>query len=663
MPELKQLFEKYYDSNIADMEEFYFSKAQEALQSWRALRIEDSLLDKLMKLSYDDFNKLAESDPTVKKIRESIFKLVSYCDRNASDKESYNEYRPCRSIAKAGIRQNAWVRQWLVFKKAPGDVAESISNVINYIDHPESNFPIVSEDHKEQLSRNLLKTPYDKNSFASSLLQYFDDMGFACVNSLNKTYLYSRMFYSMQDSWKDKFDIKGLVARDGSDWKAEFEADVAASSQGYGIMWRHNLPTDNAKVLKALRNRIDNGETFDFYIVENNWATYKAIVEDFALAKDYDDVVEDWKKKEPEWFNDKFEDYRSEDAEGNITQQAKIAFLVKSFKRIPDEEQLNVDTNFKLKDNPVRAYYVAFTDIITTSDIKMNKTLSDIALLASIKKNIILQGAPGTGKTYSTAALSLKILGVDDIDWKSPKAVMDKYDEFLDEGRIAFTTFHQSMDYEDFVEGYKPMEIDGDIKFQLKPGVFMNICEKAKKQPCVLIIDEINRGNVSKIFGELITLLEADKRDGGDHRIQVNLTYSPEPFSVPANLYIIGTMNTTDRSVGSIDYALRRRFAFLTLKSDESVVEGQDVDTDVKSKAVAVFEKVEAFLKENPADMKIDDLMPGHSYFMAKTLDELETKVRYELIPLVEEYAKDGIVEVSDEKLSKAFEEWIQIVK
>ena len=663
MPELKQLFEKYYDSNIADMEEFYFSKAQEALQSWRALRIEDSLLDKLMKLSYDDFNKLAESDPTVKKIRESIFKLVSYCDRNASDKESYNEYRPCRSIAKAGIRQNAWVRQWLVFKKAPGDVAESISNVINYIDHPESNFPIVSEDHKEQLSRNLLKTPYDKNSFASSLLQYFDDMGFACVNSLNKTYLYSRMFYSMQDSWKDKFDIKGLVARDGSDWKAEFEADVAASSQGYGIMWRHNLPTDNAKVLKALRNRIDNGETFDFYIVENNWATYKAIVEDFALAKDYDDVVEDWKKKEPEWFNDKFEDYRSEDAEGNITQQAKIAFLVKSFKRIPDEEQLNVDTNFKLKDNPVRAYYVAFTDIITTSDIKMNKTLSDIALLASIKKNIILQGAPGTGKTYSTAALSLKILGVDDIDWKSPKAVMDKYDEFLDEGRIAFTTFHQSMDYEDFVEGYKPMEIDGDIKFQLKPGVFMNICEKAKKQPCVLIIDEINRGNVSKIFGELITLLEADKRDGGDHRIQVNLTYSPEPFSVPANLYIIGTMNTTDRSVGSIDYALRRRFAFWTLKSDKSVVEGQDVDTDVKSKAVAVFEKVEAFLKENPADMKIDDLMPGHSYFMAKTLDELETKVRYELIPLVEEYAKDGIVEVSDEKLSKAFEEWIQIVK
>lgn len=663
MPELKQLFDKYYDSNIAGMEEFYFSKAQEALQSWRALRIEDSLLDKLMKLNYDDFNKLAESDPTVKTIREKIFKLVSYCDLNASEKESYNEYKPCRSIAKAGIRQNAWVRQWLVFKKAPGNVAESISNVINYIEHPESNFPIVSEDHKEQLSRNLLKIPYDKTTFASSLLRYFDDMGFGCVNSLNRTYLYSRMFYSLQDQWKDKMDVKGLVARDGTDWKTDFEADVAASSHGYGIMWRHNLPSDNAKVLKALRTLIDNGETFDFYIVENNWAKYKAVVEDFALAKDYDDVVEDWKEKDPAWFCEKFTDYNSKDANGKITQQAKIAFLIRSFERIPDEDQLDVRINFKFKIDPGRINYVAYTDIITSSDIKMNKTLSDIALLASIKKNIILQGAPGTGKTYSTAALSLKVLGVDDIDWKSPKAVMDMYDEYINEGRIAFTTFHQSMDYEDFVEGYKPMVINGDIKFQLKPGVFRNICEKAQKQPCVLIIDEINRGNVSKIFGELITLLEADKRDGGNHRIQVNLTYSGKPFSVPANLYIIGTMNTTDRSVGSIDYALRRRFAFWTLKSDKSIVEGQEVDTVVKSKAVAVFEKVEAFLKANPADMKIDDLMPGHSYFMAKSLDELETKVKYELIPLVEEYAKDGIIEVSDEKLSKTFEEWIHIIK
>lgn len=663
MTNLKQILQQYYDESIAGMQEFYFLKAQEALEAWRSLPVDSSLLDRLLKVDYDTFKSLSESDSEVKAVRDSIFRLVSYCDMNASDKDSYNEYRPCRSIAKAGIRQNAWVRQWLVYKKNPNDVAESIANVINYIEHPESNFPVVSEDHKDQLSRNLLKIPYNKDTFAASLIHFFDEMGFACVNNQNKTVLYSRMFYSIQDQWKDRIDIKGLVARDGEDWKASFEEDIAATSQGYGVMWRHNLPTDNATVLKALRKRIDNGDTFDFYIVERNWATYKAVVEDFVLAKDYPDVVDDWKKKDPAWFNEDFSDYKSEDAQGNITQQAKIAFLVKSFNHIPDEEQLNVDTNFKLKDNPVRAYYVAFTEIFTPSYIKMNNSLSDIASLLATKKNIILQGAPGTGKTYSTAALSLKVLGVDNVDWSKPKSVMETYDAYVLQGRIAFTTYHQSMDYEDFVEGYKPEEVGGDIKFKLRPGVFRTICEKAKTEPCVLIIDEINRGNVSKIFGELITLLEADKRDGGDHRIQVNLTYSGKPFSVPENLYIIGTMNTTDRSVGSIDYALRRRFAFWTLKSSKEVVEGQDVDVDVKTKAVAIFEKVEAFLKDNPADMKIDDLMPGHSYFMAKTAAELETKVKYELIPLIEEYAKDGIIEVTDDKLNKAFDEWIQLAK
>ena len=240
---------------------------------------------------------------------------------------------------------------------------------------------------------------------------------------------------------------------------------------------------------------------------------------------------------------------------------------------------------------------------------------------------------------------------------------MDRYESLVDDGRIAFTTFHQSMDYEDFVEGYKPEEIDGQVQFKLKPGIFRRICEKAKTQPCVLIIDEINRGNISKIFGELITLLESDKRDGGKHKIPVNLTYSDKPFSVPDKLYIIGTMNTTDRSVGSIDYALRRRFAFKTLKSDPEVIKGQNIDNTVKAKALALYEKVESFLNANPSDMKMEDLMPGHSYFMAKTIEELDSKVRYELIPLVEEYTKDGIIEVSNDKLKTAFEEWKQMIK
>lgn len=656
MNQSKPLFQQYYDSDIADSQEFYFVKAQKALSAWRALSIDESLLEDLLGVDYELFNQRADTDETVKKVKDSIFTLVSYCDMNACDKAVFNAYDDKRTIAKAGIRQNAWVRQLLTLKKSSEAVADSISNVINYIDNPASNFPIVSENHKDQIARNLLGIPYDKDTFVSNLLSYFDQFHFECVNEQNKTFLYSKIIYAIQDRWKDKIYIKGLVARDSTDWKDEFEEEISENIQGYGVMWRHNLPSGGPEVLKALKSRIQDGETFDFYIIEKNVTTYKAVVEDFVLEKDYPDVVDDWKKKDPVWFEERFEDYRAD------TQKAQIAYLIKSFTSIPKSEQLNIDENFKLKGSCVRSNYSAFIDIITPSDIKMNKTLSDIATLLSFKKNIILQGAPGTGKTFSTAALSLKVIGVEDVDWKKPQSVMDKYNQLIEDGRIAFTTFHQSMDYEDFVEGYKPEEVGGDIKFKLRQGVFKRICERAQAQPCVLIIDEINRGNVSKIFGELITLLEADKRDGGDHRIQVNLTYSGESFSVPKDLYIIGTMNTTDRSVGSIDYALRRRFAFWTLKANKEVIENQDVDNDVKSKACSVFENVAQFLKDHPSDMKIDDLMPGHSYFMANSLEELETKLRYELFPLIEEYAKDGIIEVSDEKLNNAFEEWIQII-
>lgn len=657
MIELKQLAEKSYNREIADTQEFYYAKAQDALNAWRSLEIKQPLLDELINIDYEKFNSLADKNSEVDAIRTYIFQLVSYCDVNASNKDRYNEYEDNRTIAKAGIRQNAWVRQWLIYKKNPSLVTDSILNVVNYIDHPESNFPIVSEYHKEQLSRNLLKIPYDKSTFSQKLLSYFDDLRFHCVNVKNKSILYAQMFYSFQDIWKDKILVKGLVARDGEDWKEAFEDDIRNSSHGYGVMWRHNLPTDGGRVLKALKEQIEKGNTFDFYIVEKNKTTYKAVVEDFVVAKDYPAVVDNWRQKNPVWFHDKFEDYKSEDRNGKVVQQAKIAFLVNSFKYIQDEEQLDINNNFKLLNNPVRAYYVGYTDIITNFEMEINEKLSEMQMLLKNKRNIILQGAPGTGKTYTTASLALKILGVENIDWTNHGSIMNAYKELVNEGRIAFTTFHQSMDYEDFVEGYKPEE-RGDIQFKLKSGVFKRISENARSKSCVLIIDEINRGNISKIFGELITLLEVDKREDGSHPIQVNLTYSGEPFSVPGQLYVIGTMNTTDRSVGSVDYALRRRFAFYTLKSDVAVIENQKIDDKLKKKSISLFEKVESFLKENPSDMKIDDLMPGHSYFMAESENELLLKLDFELIPLIEEYAKDGIIEVNDSKLNNAFSEW-----
>lgn len=399
--------------------------------------------------------------------------------------------------------------------------------------------------------------------------------------------------------------------------------------------------------------------------------------------------------------------------------------------------------------------------------------ISKTAKLLQSKHNIILQGAPGTGKTYNTAAIALAALDVTDVDLNDHKAVMKRYDSLLGD-QIFFTTFHQSLDYEDFVEGLKPhVQTDADgnsigVTYEPEDGIFKRACnavqtdqskdiveciddylqkikgyqnkreiptvtgrsslyvwwkegnstvssrstnstssrgeeytpsplniEKIKLQalgkgcennwqsyaqafieavkreyhattdkPVVLIIDEINRGNVSKIFGELITLLESDKRSNGNHPIKVMLPYTKGEFGVPSNLYIIGTMNTTDRSTGTLDYALRRRFAFVTLKSQDSVIKKYYSDAgndELGSVAVALFDDIKKFI-ENPkhlcGDMSIDDLMVGHSYFMAESEEELQDKVEFEILPLINEYINDGILNVKNEDKKTAFDAW-----
>jgi 5-methylcytosine-specific restriction endonuclease McrBC GTP-binding regulatory subunit McrB len=283
--------------------------------------------------------------------------------------------------------------------------------------------------------------------------------------------------------------------------------------------------------------------------------------------------------------------------------------------------------------------------------------------LLNTKKQIILQGAPGVGKTYITKELAVRIIdGINDDDKPERDDIIARYKKAANSERIYFSTFHQSMDYEDFVEGYKP-EKDKPNTFMLEPGIFKKACREATSnsgQNYVLIIDEINRGNVSKIFGELITLLETDKRKGSKEELSVKLTYSQIDFSVPKNLFIIGTMNTADRSLGQIDYALRRRFVFYTLKFDEQALEDfyKDKDPELKDTVLKAFDKLKTFMNKNGVvneDLDIDDIMVGHSYFMAESREEFEIKKKYEILPLLHEYRKDGIIDAKKEDIDHLF--------
>ena len=254
--------------------------------------------------------------------------------------------------------------------------------------------------------------------------------------------------------------------------------------------------------------------------------------------------------------------------------------------------------------------------------------------------NTILYGPPGTGKTYKTFKRCVKICDGKVVE--NEEEARDRYQKLLKEGRIEFVTFHQSYSYEEFVEGLRPEPLQGG-GFELKPkdGVLKRIAKRARNnhpEQFVLVIDEINRANVSKVLGELVTLLEEDKREGEKNQISLRLPYSgdsdsSEPFTLPKNLHILGTMNTADRSIALLDTALRRRFEFEEIPPDPTKLSKID-DIDLEGVLKAINQRLEWFTDR--------DHLIGHAWLMkAKTKKQVDQIMRNKIIPLIAEYFYD----------------------
>lgn len=295
----------------------------------------------------------------------------------------------------------------------------------------------------------------------------------------------------------------------------------------------------------------------------------------------------------------------------------------------PSVDQSHDDIQEVSDDNPIAKQkdFKTYDDDTFLKEVYMNKEdLSTLKKLLIAKKNIILQGAPGTGKTFAATRLAYAMMGQ------------------KDESRVEIVQFHQNYSYEDFIMGYKPEEDGG---FILQKGVFYKFCRMAKSAPeksFFFIIDEINRGNLSKIFGELLMLIENSYRSD---KHAVKLAYSDEKFYVPDNLYIIGMMNTADRSLAMIDYALRRRFAFFKMKPG---FDSTGFMTYQKEIGNAKFDKViEAVKSLNNTILKDDSLGEGfcigHSYFCNQKFFDygcLRNIVLYDIAPMLEEYWFDN---------------------
>lgn len=263
--------------------------------------------------------------------------------------------------------------------------------------------------------------------------------------------------------------------------------------------------------------------------------------------------------------------------------------------------------------------YISYIEEDFLDDVFMNQQQYDtVKKLLLRKKNLILQGSPGVGKTYAAERLAYSIMGEKDTS------------------RVMMVQFHQSYSYEDFIMGYRPTE-NG---FSLGKGPFYEFCKLAEPddRPHFFIIDEINRGNLSKIFGELLMLIENDKRGKA-----LRLLYSDEQFAVPPNVYIIGMMNTADRSLAMIDYALRRRFAFFLFEPafDSNGFKSMqaNIDNDRFNALVNCVKELNEYISQDEAlgeGFKI-----GHSYLCSDvpvTDEWIEDVIRYELLPLLKEY-------------------------
>lgn len=395
--------------------------------------------------------------------------------------------------------------------------------------------------------------------------------------------------------------------------------------------------------------------------------------------------------------------------------------------------QISGYSKYNKKELERMAFDIDFRNKILSQLEYQTTTEKPMESIKSNKKtplNQILFGAPGTGKTYNTKRIAVEIINGEKA--RTREEINVEYENLVNAKQIVFTTFHQSLSYEDFIEGIKPETSDGNVTYEVKDGVFKSLCQNANpkntvsfenayeklqqklaeneiielKTPTdktfsialnkngnlslmtgskrekqgvltkekllqqlngkevfigwegyfkgvinhlksefnfnpettentknyVLIIDEINRGNVSAIFGELITLLEEDKRKGNKEQTEVTLPYSNDKFSVPNNVYIIGTMNTADRSVEALDTALRRRFSFIEMQPNPSVLLNSEYqDVNLKQLLETINQRIEVLFDK--------DHQIGHSYFIGiQNLEDLKQTFKDKIIPLLEEY-------------------------
>lgn len=665
--------------SICNSQDFYFEKARQLLIQWKELKLTDEQSKRLQnqKENYEALKFEFENGGELQRILDILFKIISYCDERAFKKNDLNEYSDKRILARAFVRMNNWIHHLILFKLDPDRLPDgSTKNAFKYLLDPQNNSTMLSYGHREQLCKKLLNKEYDEFNFSTDLKSHFQSYNIETVNKDNYTYLISSILYNseIRESWLDNsnrnYYIIGSKYGDNNDedvFPEMFDKSVVATGFAISYNLKDKLGKKQKDIVDHLKNLNEPANSYnclkkflnikpgDLVAVKGSGSPKgsNAFLSIIGIGEVVDEKV-----------------YYEHDPSG-LGHTIKVNWIAAPVYK--EFEMGYGQTLHKLtNEEHIAEIFDADYEVVTQMG-SLQKLDSKDSNAMTHPLNQILYGPPGTGKTYHTINKSIEICNPSFNLSQDRRSVKKEYDRLQKEGRIVFTTFHQSLSYEDFIEGLKPETKSGNITYEIKDGIFKELCKVASSKknrsfseaydklvsdlrdkttikidledgksfnitllqngedldvsgevdlstikrkslayiasqknkfggkwakpfkgiyryleknyeynpndientikPHVLIIDEINRGNVSQIFGELITLIEVDKRAGMKETIEVTLPYSGDPFSVPSNLYIIGTMNTADRSVEALDVALRRRFHFQEMMPNPDLVE------------------------------------------------------------------------------------------
>lgn len=655
---------------IAQSEDYWYQELEDAFARFMKYKISKNKLDELIN-KVDSFYKrtkvknkfpfFIEKNEEYQEFLKIIGTVISMCDANAANKKEYNPYPDTRVLAKANVRQKDWIINLLRYKIDKNtEMPPSIDQAIAFIEKPEENTTYLSIRYRKLISSNLLGSTYSPTTYYPGLVRYFRDpiKQLNIKNKKNTGVVIAGLIYSNEEKWNIPKEPENNSPNNSSKNRDKIVPENSNQQMKIDRRPNHILygPPGTGKTYKTINMALEiiEGKSvnedrntlkarFDEYI-KNGQIVFTTFHQSYSYEEFIEGIRPCLSSSESENIHYKIED-------GIFKGICKVA----QSKTIKSESTTNFDISkntiwkFSLGNsaNGEDQYY--FEEALRTSSLvigyggrfdlnkypDLNQTIkipNEISQLNAFKNEMQI------GDLVIISDGNLKFKAIAEI---TSEYYFDKDSDLPQKRKIKWIRqFDISRSYKDISERpftqrtiNKPQHIDLEKLNKLIAG---NTEENDLKN-YVIIIDEINRGNISKIFGELITLIEPSKRLGADEATIVTLPYSKDEFGVPSNLYIIGTMNTADRSIALMDTALRRRFEFVEMMPNPELLGSVSTDgkeIDLKVLLSVINQRIE-FLYDR-------DHQIGHSYLMnIENINQLDSAFRNKIIPLLQEYFYD----------------------